>query len=81
MEELRERAPLFESYRLDLEEARKEIEKLSNDSSCFLNERNNAIEELSSLKSKLVISEQENKILHQGLLFKNELELKFIRNN
>lgn len=68
MTELAERAPVYESYRVDLESCRKEIEKLSADLSNALHERNNAYEQMSLLKGKVSSSEQENSILSQGKL-------------
>ena len=66
MAELRERAPVFESYRQDLESSRQEIDRLSTDLSQALHERNTALEELTALKNKVAGIEEDNKLKTQG---------------
>jgi chromosome segregation ATPase len=69
MAELRERAPVFESYRQDLETSRQEIDQLSNSLTQALRERTSAMEELSSLKNKVSGLEEDNKLQTQGKKF------------
>ncbi len=74
MNELAERVPVYESYRVDLESSRKEIEKLSMDLNNALHERSIAYEQMSLLKNKVSSSEQENNILSQGTVSQLKIE-------
>jgi nucleoprotein TPR len=67
MSELAERAPVYESFRVDLENLRLENEGISRDLFRAQSEREEAIHQVSDYKLRITKLEDENRVISQGI--------------
>lgn len=67
MSELAERAPVYESFRVDLDNLRLENEGISRDLFKVQSQRDDALKQVSDYKVKITKLEDENRVISQGI--------------
>jgi nucleoprotein TPR len=67
MSELAERAPVYESFRVDLENMRLENEGISRDLFSAQSQREEALQQVSDFKLRITKLEDENRVISQGI--------------